>query len=105
MKFIETIKNIWKVEDLRNRLLTTLLFVLIYRFGSFVVLPGINPQALSALHSQTARSDGALGYVLWWCLLECFGIRVGYHALHLRIDRSTAADYCSAVLPEDAEGG
>ena len=38
MKFVETIKNIWKIEDLRNRLLTTALFVLIYRFGSFVVL-------------------------------------------------------------------
>lgn len=52
-KFIETIKNIWKIEDLRNRLLTTLLFVLIYRFGSFIVLPGINPEALEALHAQT----------------------------------------------------
>ena len=52
-KFIETIKNIWKIEDLRNRLLTTLLFVLIYRFGSFVILPGIDPTALTALRAQT----------------------------------------------------
>ena len=59
-KFIETIKNIWKIEDLRNRLLTTLLFVLIYRFGSFVVLPGIDPTALTALHSQTAGGLMAL---------------------------------------------
>ncbi len=59
-KFIETIQNIWKIEDLRNRLLTTLLFVLIYRFGSFVVLPGINPDALSALHAQTAGGLMAL---------------------------------------------
>ena len=60
MRFIETIKNIWKIEDLRGRLLTTLLFVLIYRFGSFVVLPGIDPTALSALHSQTAGGLMAL---------------------------------------------
>ncbi|MBR4564056.1 MAG: preprotein translocase subunit SecY [Paludibacteraceae bacterium] len=60
MKFIETCKNIWKIEDLRNRLLTTALFVLIYRFGSFVVLPGIDPTALSALHSQTAGGLMAL---------------------------------------------
>jgi len=53
MKLIETIKNIWKIEDLRNRLLTTVLLVMIYRFGSFVVLPGIDPTALSALKSQT----------------------------------------------------
>ena len=60
MKFIETCKNIWKIEDLRGRLLTTLLFVLIYRFGSFVVLPGIDPTALTALHSQTAGGLMAL---------------------------------------------
>ena len=52
-KFIDTIKNIWKIEDLRNRLLITLLFVLIYRFGSFIVLPGIDPTALTALRAQT----------------------------------------------------
>lgn len=53
-KFIETIRNIWKIEDLRNRLLTTLLFVLIYRFGSFIILPGIDPTALTALRAQTS---------------------------------------------------
>jgi len=60
MKFVETIQNIWKIEDLRERLLTTALFVLIYRFGSYVVLPGIDPTALSALHSQTAGGLMAL---------------------------------------------
>ena len=59
-KLIEIIKNIWKIEDLRNRLLTTLLFVLIYRFGSFVVLPGIDPTALTALRAQTAGGLMAL---------------------------------------------
>ena len=54
MKFIETLKNIWKIEDLRSKILTTLLFILIYRFGSFIVLPGINPEALTALKSQTS---------------------------------------------------
>ena len=53
-KLIETLKNIWKIEDLRQRILITLLFVAIYRFGSFVVLPGINPSMLSQLQSQTA---------------------------------------------------
>ena len=59
-KFIQTIQNIWKIEDLRTRLLTTLLFVLIYRFGSFVVLPGIDPTALTALQAQTAGGLMAL---------------------------------------------
>lgn len=53
MRAIDTIKNIWKIEDLRNRILITLLLVAIYRFGTFVVLPGIDPQALSALQDQT----------------------------------------------------
>ena len=52
-KFIETLKNIWKIEDLRQRILITLLFVAIYRFGSFVVLPGVNPAMLDKLQSQT----------------------------------------------------
>ena len=53
-KFIETLKNCWKIEDLRQRILITLLFTAIYRFGSFVVLPGINPGMLEKLQSQTA---------------------------------------------------
>lgn len=53
-KFIETLKNCWRVEDLRQRLLITLLFTAIYRFGSFIVLPGIDPNELGRLQSQTA---------------------------------------------------
>ena len=53
-KFIEYLKNCWKVEDLRERILITILFVAIYRFGSIVVLPGINPSDLENLQSQTA---------------------------------------------------
>ncbi|WP_085535376.1 preprotein translocase subunit SecY [Massilibacteroides vaginae] len=53
MRAIDTIKNIWKIEDLRNRILTTLLLVAIYRFGTYVVLPGIDPKALTALQEQT----------------------------------------------------
>ena len=53
-KFIETLKNCWRIEDLRQRLLIVLLFTAIYRFGSFVVLPGINPGQLEKLQSQTS---------------------------------------------------
>ena len=52
-KFIETIKNIWSVEDLRKRILFTLMLAAFYRFGSFIVLPGIDPNALAKLHEQT----------------------------------------------------
>ena len=53
-KIIETLKNIWRIEDLRARLLITTLFVAIYRFGSFVVIPGIDSNQLAKLHEQTS---------------------------------------------------
>ena len=54
LKFVQTIKNIWKIEDLRARLGITILLVAIYRFGSYIVLPGINPELLTRLHDQTS---------------------------------------------------
>lgn len=50
-RLIETIKNIFKIEELRKRILFTLSLILVYRFGSFVVIPGINPEALTDLQS------------------------------------------------------
>ncbi len=61
MKFIETLKNIFKIEELRNRIFYTLGLVLIYRLGSFVVLPGIDPNGLTELSKQS--SDGLLGLI------------------------------------------
>lgn len=52
MKFIETLKNIYRIEELRSRILFTLGLILVYRFGSFVVLPGIDPNGLDKLASQ-----------------------------------------------------
>jgi preprotein translocase subunit SecY len=60
-RFIETLKNIYKIEDLRFRIGTTLFLLLIYRLGSFVSLPGIDPSQLENLQSQT--SDGLLGLI------------------------------------------
>ena len=59
MKLFETIRNIWKIDDLRSRILTTLGLILIYRLGSKVVLPGIDPTQLSNLAEQT--SSGVMG--------------------------------------------
>ena len=52
--FIQTLKNIWKIEDLKARILFTLGILLIYRLCSFVTLPGIDPTELAGLKSQTA---------------------------------------------------
>ncbi len=58
-RFIETIKNIFKIEELRNRIIYTFLILIIFRIGSFVVLPGIDATALSGLKDQA--SSGLLG--------------------------------------------
>ena len=58
-RFVQTLINIYNIEDLRNRILTTLGIILIYRLGSFVVLPGVDPHQLQQLQAQT--QDGLLG--------------------------------------------
>jgi preprotein translocase subunit SecY len=59
MKFIQTIKNIFKIEDLRARIIYTLAIVALYRLGKYVTLPGIDPSMLENLRSQT--SSGIMG--------------------------------------------
>lgn len=56
---IQTIRNIFKIEDLRVRILNTFFFLLIYRLGTHIVLPGVDPDKLSNLSQQT--SGGVLG--------------------------------------------
>jgi preprotein translocase subunit SecY len=58
-KLIETIRNITKIEELRKRILYTIGIILIYRLGSYVVLPGVDPSELANLKNQT--SGGLLG--------------------------------------------
>jgi len=60
-KFFETLSNIWKIKELRERILFTLLILAIYRFGCFVVLPGVNPDALEA--GAASGSNGLLGLI------------------------------------------
>ena len=60
MKLIDTLKNIWKIEELKTRIITTLGLLLVYRLGTEIVLPGIDPAGLQALHAQT-QDNGVLG--------------------------------------------
>jgi preprotein translocase subunit SecY len=55
-KFFTTLSNIWKIEDLRVRIINTLLFLVIYRVGSFVVLPGVNPASVA-----NQKAEGLVG--------------------------------------------
>jgi preprotein translocase subunit SecY len=56
-KFIQTLKNIWSIDELRSKIVMTLLLVLVYRFGSHVVLPGIDPNKLDL----SSAKEGLLG--------------------------------------------
>ncbi len=60
-RFIETLKNIWKIQELREKILLTLGLLFIYRLGSNVVLPGIDPESLTQLQNQA--DGGIMGLV------------------------------------------
>ena len=79
-KFIETIKNIFKIEELRKRLVYTFLLILVYRFGCFVVLPGIDASMLANLQSNT--QEGLVGLVMPYIsasiVIQLLGVFVPY---------------------------
>src|SRR5688572_30489831 len=58
-KFIQTLRNIFTIDELRTRIINTLMFLLIYRLAAHVVLPGVDPDQLAGLQDQT--SGGILG--------------------------------------------
>ncbi len=60
-KFIETIVNIWKIEELKNKILLTLGLLLVYRFGAHVPLPGIDINKLTGLQEQ---AEGGIGWLI-----------------------------------------
>jgi len=59
-KLIQTLRNIWSIEELRSKILFTLLLVFIYRVGTHIVLPGIDPTRLGNLNSSR---NGMLGLI------------------------------------------
>ncbi len=58
--FLQTLKNIWSIEELRNRILATLALLLVFRIGSYIVLPGINSQELAAANADGGGLAGLL---------------------------------------------
>lgn len=59
-KLIDTLTNVWKIEELKNRILMTLGLLLVYRFGAQVTLPGIDATKLEGLADQTSQGIGGL---------------------------------------------
>jgi preprotein translocase subunit SecY len=59
-KFLNTLKNIWSIDELRSKIVVTLTLILVYRFGTHIVIPGIDPTQLGAL-KDTTNKNGMLG--------------------------------------------
>ena len=96
-RFFQTIKNIFKIEELRKRLGYTFLLLLVYRLGSFIVVPGIDPTMLQNLEAQA--STGLLS------LLDMFsGGAFGNASIFaLGVMRHPASGCDGPLFPEDAE--
>ncbi len=60
-KFIQTLKNIWSIEELRSKIIFTLMLILVYRIGAHVVLPGIDPDVIASKMSDSTK--GLLGLI------------------------------------------
>ena len=108
-KLVETLKNIYKIEELRKRVIYTIGLLLVYRLGSFVVIPGINPNALgegSPLASQLDGNGllGLLNVFSGGCIRQCGYLCTRSHAGHHRLHHHPAHGYDDPVFPEDAEG-
>ena len=67
MRFIDTIKNIFKIEELRKRIVYTCLLILVYRLGCFVVLPGIDASLLAGSDLSRTASEGLVGLLNMFC--------------------------------------
>ncbi|NBC08291.1 MAG: preprotein translocase subunit SecY, partial [Bacteroidetes bacterium] len=62
-KLITTLQNIWKIKELRNRILFTLGMLMVFRFGSYIVLPGVIPSVLEAATQNNSTPDDLLGLI------------------------------------------
>ena len=112
----ENIRNIFKIEELRNRILYTLLIILIYRFGSYVVLPGVDPNMLAELKNQSSTgllgllnmfSGGAFAnasvfalgimpYITASIIIQLLGMAIPYFQ---RLQKEGAVSYTHLTLP------
>ncbi|HEX6914000.1 MAG TPA: preprotein translocase subunit SecY [Chitinophagaceae bacterium] len=60
-KLIQTLKNIWTIDELKDKIIVTLALILVYRFGTHIVLPGLDPNKIEAAQASAASNGGLLG--------------------------------------------
>ena len=91
------------IEDLRQRILITILFIAIYRLGSFVVLPGIDPSQLTALRTQTeAGLMSLLNMFSGGAFSNASIFALGIMPLYFCVHCDTVVRHCGSCFSEDA---
>ena len=100
-KFFQTIKNIFSIEELKTRILNTLGFLIIFRLGSFVTLPGVDP---TLLNDQAGGIFGLLNTFLGGAFLKASVFWIGHYALYLCIHCVAVDDGSSTLFSKAQEG-
>lgn len=107
-KFIQTIKNIFSIEDLRIRILNTLAFLIIFRLGSYIVLPGVDPVILKQVAGQASGIFGLLDTFLGGSFSRASVFALGimpYISASIVIQLMTVAIPYFAKLQKEGESG
>ncbi len=84
-KFVQTIKNIWSIEELRSKIIVTLALVLVYRLGTHIVLPGIDPTALEAVKGKTTGLLGLFDQFAGGAFSQASILALGIMPIFLRL--------------------
>ena len=104
-RLVETFQNIWKIEDLRVRIINTLGLLLIYRLGSFVVLPGVDPGVLNELNSGAQGLAALLNIFAGGAFSRASSICPRYNALHFCIHCNAVDGNCGSCNSKNATRG
>ena len=106
-KLLETVYNIYKIEELRDRVVLTLSLLLVYRLGAQVVLPGIDPIQLSELSERTDGGGllGILNAFTGGAFANASDICFGDYALHICINCCPANGNSSSIPSKTSKRG
>ena len=91
---IDTIRNAWKIIDLRKKILYTILMIIIFRLGSCIPVPLLDPAAMKEIFTSDNSLFGFIDVIVRWCVPERDHIRYEYHTIHQFIDYYAAFNRC-----------
>ena len=77
---LDTLRNAWRIDDLRKKIIYTLLMLLVYRVGSFIPVPGVDSSYIRDWYR--GRHCWAAGYYIGWCFWKFYHICHGYYSVY-----------------------